>query len=128
MIWRRALLVWLVIIAAETVHGILRQLLLTPVVGDVAARQIGVVIGSLIVLAVAVVFARWLCAKTLREQLAVGIAWVALTVAFEIALGAVLGFTPERMLADYDLSAGGLMALGLLFMLAAPALAGRLRR
>jgi hypothetical protein len=127
MVVRRALVVWLAIIAAETLHGVVRQLFLTPVVGDVAARQIGVAVGSLIVLAMALASARWLGAKTWRQQLAVGAAWVALTIAFEVALGAALGVTRERMLADYDLTAGGFMAFGLAFMLLAPVLAGRLR-
>ena len=34
MLWIRALVVWLLTIAAETVHGILRNLFLVPVVGD----------------------------------------------------------------------------------------------
>lgn len=127
MVVRRALVVWLVIILAETLHGVLRQLFLTPVVGDLPARQIGVAIGSAIIFVVALTFSRWLGARTLRAQLAVGLAWVALTVAFELALGSMLGLTRERMLADYDPAAGGFMGLGLLFMLLAPALAARVR-
>lgn len=42
MVLFRAFLAWLVIIAAETVHGVLRGLLLVPLVGDLPARQIGV--------------------------------------------------------------------------------------
>ncbi len=128
MIWRRALAVWLVIIVAETVHGILRQLFLMPVVGDLRARQIGVLIGSIIILGVALAFDRWLAARATREQLGVGAAWVGLTAAFELALGASLGLTPERMLADYDPARGGFMLVGLLFMLLTPLLAARLRR
>ena len=124
---RRALIVWFVIILAETAHGVLRQLFLVPVVGDLRARQIGVFVGSVIILAVALAFSRWLGARTLREQLVVGSAWVALTLAFELALGAVLGYSPERMLEDYDFARGGFMVLGLLFMLWAPALAALLR-
>ena len=37
----RAVLVWVVIIAVETVHGILRTLLLVPLVGDFPARSVG---------------------------------------------------------------------------------------
>ena len=137
MIWRRppsgaakgrALVVWLLIIVAETVHGVLRQLFLTPVVGDANARQIGVLVGSLLIFAISVLCSRWLDARTLRAQLTVGLVWVALTVAFELGLGTLLGLTRERMLADYDLAEGGFMAFGLLFMLLAPALAARLRR
>jgi hypothetical protein len=54
--------------------------------------------------------------------------WVVLTVAFEFALGTLLGLTRDRMLADYDLSAGGFMLFGLLFMLLSPMFAARLRR
>jgi hypothetical protein len=128
MIWRRALVVWLVVIAAETVHGILRQLFLAPIVGDLAARQIGVVVGSFIIFIIAFVSVRWLNARTLREQLGVGALWVVLTVVFELALGTLLGLTRERMLADYDLTAGGFMAFGLLFLLLSPVLAARARR
>ena len=128
MIWRRALVVWLVVIAAETVHGILRQLFLAPIVGDLAARQIGVVVGSFIIFIIAFVSVRWLNVRTLREQLGVGALWVVLTVVFELALGTLLGLTRERMLADYDLTAGGFMAFGLLFLLLSPFLAARARR
>jgi hypothetical protein len=128
MIWRRALVVWLVVIAAETVHGILRQLFLAPIVGDLAARQIGVVVGSFIIFIIAFVSVRWLNARTLHEQLGVGALWVVLTVVFELALGTLLGLTRERMLADYDLTAGGFMAFGLLFLLLSPVLAARARR
>jgi hypothetical protein len=59
--------------------------------------------------------------------LAIGLAWVVLTVAFEYGLSTVLELTPERMLADYDLAQGGFMGFGLLVMLFAPALAARAR-
>jgi hypothetical protein len=128
MNWRRALVVWLVIILAETVHGVLRELFLAPLVGDLPARQFGVAVGSLLVFAIALLFSRWLGARTLRAQLAVGLVWVGLTVAFEIALGSLLGLPRERMLADYDFARGGFLGVGLLFMLLAPALAAGLRR
>lgn len=128
MLWRRTLVVWLVIIGAETVHGILRGLYLAPLVGDLRARQIGVVIGSLLVFAIALAFSRWLGARSTREQLGVGVAWVGLTVAFELALGTLLGLSPERMRADYDVTAGGFMIIGLTLMLLSPWAAARLRR
>jgi hypothetical protein len=49
----RALLVWLVLIAAEFVHGTLRTIFLVPVVGDFRSRQIGVFTGSALILTVA---------------------------------------------------------------------------
>jgi hypothetical protein len=56
MVLLRAVLVWPVLIAAETAHGILRGLLLVPLVGDLPARQISVPIGSLLTLLVAFLY------------------------------------------------------------------------
>jgi hypothetical protein len=64
----RALVAGVVIIAAETVHGVLRQLLLVPIVGDLRARQIGVLIGSAIIFAIAWALARWIDARSLRPR------------------------------------------------------------
>jgi len=125
---RRALVAWVLIIVAETVHGMLRQWLLVPVVGDLRARQIGVLIGSAIIFAIAWALARWIDARTLRVQLAVGAVWVVLTLGFEYTLGRLLGLPTERMLADYDVARGGFMLFGLAFMLVALALAARVRR
>jgi hypothetical protein len=127
MSWPRALAIWLVMVVAESIHGTLRQLFLTPVVGDLPARQIGVPVGSAIVLAIAWLSIRWIGARRPLQQMSVGLAWVALTVAFEVGLGAALGYSLERILSDYDVSAGGFMGFGLLCMLLAPALAARAR-
>ena len=128
MVLIRAILVWLVIIAAETVHGILRGVLLVPIVGDLPARQIGVLIGSLLIFAVAYLFIRWIAVQTKLQFLAVGLIWVVLTILFEIGLGRlVLGLPWERLTEDYDVTRGEFMGVGLLFMAAAPWLAARLR-
>jgi hypothetical protein len=56
----RSLLVWLLLIAAEILHGIARAIFLVPFVGDFRSSQIGVFTGSLIIFAVALVFVRWI--------------------------------------------------------------------
>lgn len=125
---RRALAVWGLIVLAETLHGIIRQLFITPVMGDLPARQLGVATGSLIILAIACACIRWMGAHTLAMQLKAGALWVALIVVFEITLGTLLGYSPARLLADYDPRQGGFMLAGLVVMLLAPAIAARLRR
>lgn len=124
MVLIRAFLVWLVIIAAETVHGILRGVLLVPIVGDLPARQIGVLIGSLLIFGVAYFFIRWIAARTTLQLLGVGLQWVVLTVLFEIGLGRfVLGLPWERITEDYDPTRGGFLGFGLLFVAVSPLLA-----
>lgn len=127
MSWSGAFATWLLIIIAESVHGVMRRIFLVPVLGDGPSRQVGVMIGSAIILAIACAGIRWIGARSLADQLKVGLLWVGLTVAFEFGLGYLLGYTMARMLSDYDPRAGGLMGFGLVFMLLSPALAAKLR-
>lgn len=113
---------------AETVHGIARTLLLEPLVGDLRARQIAVFTGSLIIMAIAVMTIRWIGERQPSRLFALGVMWVALTVAFEIGLGRfVFGYPWPRLASDYDLTAGGLLPLGLLVMALSPWIADRVR-
>jgi hypothetical protein len=124
----RAFTIWLVIIAVETIHGILRGVLLVPLVGDLPARQIGVLIGSLLIFIVAYFCIRWLASRTKLQLFGVGLLWVVLTVLFEIALGRlVLDLPWDRITEDYDFTRGGFLGLGLLFMAVSPILATALR-
>lgn len=127
MSWPKALLTWFLIVVAESIHGTLRQLFVAPILGDLPARQLGVLIGSAIVFTIAWATVRWIDAKSFAEQSRVGLVWVALTVIFEFSLGRALGYLPERILSDYNMAEGGFMGLGLLFMLFAPALAAWVR-
>ncbi len=120
----RAFAIWLLMMLIESVHGVLRALLLVPAVGDLPARQIGVFTGSLLILAVTYLSLGWLRLDTARLRLVVGIEWAILTLAFEAGLGRfVLGSPWSRLAADYDLAAGGLMGFGLLLVVCAPSIA-----
>jgi len=126
--WRRTTLAWMLIMLAETIHGAVREVFIAPVLGDLRARQLGVLVGCIIVFAVAWLTARWMAARTRRLQITAGMLWVLLTLAFEFLLGRALGFSWGRILEDYNPARGGLMLLGLAFMGIAPMLAARLRR
>ena len=127
MKWGKALAVWAIIIAAESVSGTIRQLWIAPAVGERPAHQTGVLAGVILILLIAWLTARWLDAKTLRAQLQIGALWVVSTVVFEFSLGIALGLSWTRMLSDYELAQGGLMGLGLAFMLVSPWLGAILR-
>jgi len=126
-VFLRGFVVWLVIIGAEFLHGTIRVLFLQPAVGDFRARQIAVFSGMLIILTVSCIFIGWLRAAATRQLLAVGLMWLFLTAAFEIALGRQLNLSWERIFSDYDILNGGLMPFGLLFLTLAPVIAAQLK-
>ena len=127
MSWRNAFAAWVLFILAESVQGLIRRLFVVPAIGDLAARQIGVLVGSTIALAVALLSIGRIGARTPAQQIGVGLLWVVLTASFELCLGAALGYSRERILSDYDLRRGGWMAFAMLFLLFTPFLAQRLR-
>lgn len=123
----RSIIVWLVIVFAETLHGTARRFLLEPVVGDFRARQISVLTGAIIIFAIAFAFVRWIRAASVSKLIFVGVVWLILTVLFEVTLGKILGYSRERILSDYNLFEGGFLALGLVFMTFSPLIAARIR-
>lgn len=126
--WQRAVLAWMLIILAETVHGALREISIAPALGDLRARQLGVAVGCVIIFGIAWLTVRWIGARNRTTLLGIGLMWVCLTLAFEIAFGRAVGASWDRIFSDYNPARGGFMIFGLAFMYAAPLLAARLRR
>jgi len=75
--------IWLILIAAEIVHGIARGIFLAPHVGQFRSNQLGVFTGSIIILVIAVVFVRWIGATRPAQLLTVGFLWLAFMLSFE---------------------------------------------
>lgn len=124
----RAFLIWLLIILVESVHGTVRQIFLAPLVGDFPARRIAFFVGLILIFLIAYFSVRWILAENAKQLFAAGLLWAILTLIFEFALGfIILGYSRERVFEDYDISRGGLMGFGLIFMLFAPVLAAKLR-
>jgi hypothetical protein len=129
LVYLRGFLIWLVIISAEVVHGILRGLLLAPAVGDFRARQIAVFSGIIIIFTIAYFSVRWIRASGIQEHLAVGFMWLFFTVAFEILIGRYVAvYSWERILSDYNMVKGGLLPIGMLAMAFIPSAAAKIRK
>lgn len=128
MLLLRALLVRLVRIGSKVWGRYVGHCEPVPLVGDLPARQIGVLTGSALIFGVAWVFVRGWGGGTMPRLVAVGLLWVAIMVLFEIRLWRlVLGLSSERRAEDYDPARGVFLAFGRLFMAVSPLLAARLR-
>lgn len=128
-VFLRATVVWIVIILAETVHGIARIQILEPSVGEFRARQIAVFSGTAIIFLVTRSLIGWIGANGRFALVAIGLFWVVLTIAFELLIGRfVFGFSWQRIAAEYDITSGSLMPLGLVFLVFCPLLASISRK
>ena len=123
----RAVVLWALLMLAETLQGAARNWLFGPDV-EFVIRQASAISGAVAIFALTWVGYGWLRIKTDAGALAAGLTWVVLTVAYEVALTQLLGLPLETLLRDYDLLHGGLMPLGLLALGLSPMVVRRLRR
>lgn len=127
--WRAAV-VWVAIVGAEVLHGVLRSIVLVPRVGQHRSNQIGVFSGSLIILVIVRLSIAWLLKAELEARpsrlLGVGAAWTAMMLVFEWSAGHyVFGRSWDELAQDYRLMQGGLLPLGMLVLLFSPLIAAR---
>jgi hypothetical protein len=128
MIFLRSIAIWLLFIIIESLNGTIRTIWLVPLVGDLWAHQISFVTGSLLILTISTIFARWLNATSLAQLVSVGVLWMLLTVVFEVSLGRwAFGYSWAQIAADYNLFQGRLMSIGLVLLFLAPLIATRIR-
>lgn len=114
--------------AVEFVHGALRWIFLRPRVGDLRSGQIGVLTGSPLFLLIVYFCEPWMTLRSFADCLRVGLLWVVLTLVFEWNFGHyVIRRSWESIAAEYNLSHGGLMPVGLAIFAMTP-MAWRLRR
>ncbi len=125
----RAIIIWLALMAAESVSGTLRELLLKPLVDDLISRRISFFIALTIISSITTLWICWIGASGFRELLAVGLLWAALTFGFEaFVLRPLLDISRDRFSDDFDPRKGGLMSVGLVFLTLVPFLASKIRK
>jgi hypothetical protein len=125
----RGFLVWLLFIPLAVANGILRDLLLTPALGDTPGRAVSSLSLSILIFCLTLFFITRLGIGTRRECLLVGFFWMVLTLLFEFSFFVlVMGHPMNVLLQDYDLFRGRLWLLVLATTLFAPLLAARARK
>ena len=98
----RAVGIWLTLVAVESIHGVMRRLLLEPQLGDLRARQVSVFTGAALIASVFWFTLGWLRPQPVRRW------W-------------------DRIASDFDPRRGGLLGFGMLVILVAPRLLAQCR-
>jgi len=123
--WLEAAAAWGAILAAMTVNGLLRVVVLVPQMGEHHARQVSSILGACLVVTLAGLFVMRLPDPRSAPLGRVGAFWGLLTLAFEFGFGHFWSRLPwSALLADYDLTAGRLWPLVLAATVVAPWLWG----
>ena len=126
--WFRAVGLWALLMAAETLHGLWGVKVLSVWLGDEFAPDVAVFTGSLIILLVAFACIDWIPARDAKTLLLVGLTWMVLCIGYELALGRFAFHRSwDEIFEDFNLFRGRLLPLGLFFLLFSPLLAARLR-
>jgi hypothetical protein len=121
MIKLRYFAAWFVLLMVAMLNGALRELTYGKYVAELLAHQLSCVIGILLFAVVIRQYVRLWPPVSAREAWQIGLFWMALTVAFEfLFFHFVAGHPWEVLLANYDMSAGRLWPLILLWVAVAP--------
>jgi hypothetical protein len=124
----KALGLWFLILLVAILNGVVREAVLVPLLGPLAALPLSGVVLSVLIFALTVVFVRSLDITTAGRAWLVGFFWLALTLAFELVFGHyIMGFSWDDLLATFSPANGNLWLLVLFSALCSPFLAGKTR-
>jgi hypothetical protein len=120
MIWRY-ILAWIPMIPIAIINATIREVVYKKYLGDLLAHQVSTASGILLLaLYVWLITHFWPIASS-QQALIIGFIWLALTVAFEFIFGHyVMGNPWSKLLADYNILAGRVWILVLVWITIAP--------
>ena len=117
----RYLLAWVPMLMIAVANGAIRQATFAKSMTELRAHQLSTLIGSVLIgLFIRFVIRTWPPSSS-REALLIGIVWLFLTIIFEFFMGLALARRPlSQVLHDYNLLAGRLWVLFLIWLALAP--------
>jgi len=125
----RSFLVWLLFIPLAIANGALRDLVLTPALGDTLGRAVSSLTLSLLILGMTLLLVDRLGVSTRAGYLGVGAFWLVLTLLFEVSFALlVMGHPMDELLQDYDIFRGRLWLIVLVTTFYAPLFASQVRK
>ena len=119
---------WIPGIPIAIVNGIIRNSLYMQFLTELRAHQLSAM-SFIFLFGIYVWFVlKWLGLSSAQEAIQLGLTWLALTVGFEFLFGHfVMGHSWARLFHDYDLLAGRVWILVLVWVAAAPSLLYRIQ-
>jgi len=117
-----------VLAGAETLHGIVRTVLVAPKLGKAWATKLSVVSGTLLAIGVCWLLVPGIGLNGLAPHLYLGLGIAVFMAAFDIAVGrAIMRFRWTRIWKDFNPASGNYLSVGLLCLVFVPGLVWWLR-
>jgi hypothetical protein len=117
----RYTLAWVPMVMLAILNGLVRELTYGKRMTELRAHQVATVTGLVVFGAYIFALTRIWRMESFGQALSIGIIWLVLTVSFEFLFGRfVAGHTWEKLLLDYNIFAGRLWLLFLVWITVAP--------
>jgi hypothetical protein len=125
----RYVFAWIPMLVIAVANGAFRQLTFARVMTELHAHQLSTLIGSVLIgVFIRFIIRTWPPSSS-RQALIIGILWGLLTVAFETFMGLVLQhLSLPQILHEYNLFAGRVWSLFLIWLVVAPWIFFRIRQ
>ena len=112
---------WLVLMLLAVGNGILREATYGQILSELQAHQLSTLTGILAMTAAVWLLSLWKQPDSEQQALFIGIIWLFATVSFEFVFGHyVAGHSWQRLFQDYNLLAGRVWLLFLIWLVALP--------
>ena len=120
--------IWLTLVAAAILNGLLRENLLTPLFGTHTSLPLSGVTLSFLIFTITYLLVSFIGKQRSGTFILIGLFWLALTLAFEYLFGYfVLGKSLAEINEAFNLKQGNLFVVVLIVSLVAPWISARLR-
>ncbi len=123
----KALAIWVLMLLLAITNGVLRESLLLPALGLPAGLIVSGLVLCALILVTSYLALPWLAVYRRKQQYALGLFWLVLTLSFEFAFAALQDKSLAVMMAAYTFTDGNLWPLVLVVTVLAPWLMARLR-
>ena len=124
----KALAIWFGILVLAIVNGMLRDVVLIPVLGHEQGFILSGVILSALILTVTYISLPWFGPAPMARYIALGLGWLFLTLVFEFTFGRLIQGKPwPELLEAYTFKGGNIWPVVLLVVTTAPYIAARIR-
>lgn len=123
----RYVLAWIPMVFIGVINGILREVTYRKYLSELRAHQVSTATGVLLLGLYIWMIANLWGFESRTQAIAIGCIWLALTVGFEFIFGHyIAGHSWSKLLADYNILAGRLWSIVLIWVTVAPLLFYRL--